>query len=96
MPSYESVIGLIQKKFDEIGLDRNSYTLGPDYKDDSFCLYKDGGDWCVGWNERGKKWPQAKFGGDLEAAEYLIFLLKKDGPDSGFPKIDWTAYASLP
>jgi hypothetical protein len=96
VPTTASVIGLIKKKFGEVGLDENSYTLGDAYRDDSFCLYTDGQHWFVGWNERGQRNELARFVGDIEAAEYLIFLIKKGSPVVPFPDLDWTEYARMP
>jgi hypothetical protein len=96
MPSISSVYSLIEKKLSEAGISRSAYTLGADYSDDSYCLYNDEKWWYLGWNERGKKSELARFVGDIEAAEYLVFLLRKDAPGADFPKFDWTEYASLP
>jgi hypothetical protein len=96
MPSVQSVFALIGRKFDDIGLDRAHYTLGDSYVDDRYCLYQDGENWCVGWNERGKRWETSRFKDDLAAAEYLLFLLLKRSESVNFPEIDWTEYAALP
>lgn len=96
MPTTASVTNLIKKKFDEIGLDQCAYTIGESYKDDAFCLYTDGQYWFVGWNERGQRNELARFAGDIEAAEYIIFLIKKGSRDLPFPDLDWTEYAKMP
>jgi hypothetical protein len=48
MPSKISIYGLIKRKFDEIGLNADHYSLGEEYKDDSDALYDDGEYWYVG------------------------------------------------
>jgi hypothetical protein len=95
MPSKISIYGLIKRKFDEIGLNADHYSLGEEYKDDSDALYDDGEYWYVGGNDRGKHFEEARFKNAVDAAEYLIFIKLKASQRS-FPKIDWTEYASLP
>jgi hypothetical protein len=95
VPSTQSILALVQKKFDDVGLNWAQYTLGSDYRDDSCCFYSDGSDYCVGWNELGKQWEAARFKDEIAAAEYLVFLLLKGTPKVSFPQIDWIEYASL-
>ncbi len=96
MPKLHAVYGLIRKKFEEIGLDPSTYTLGDEYQDDSYALYSDGDFWYVGGNDRGRPNESARFNSPARAAEHLIFLVLKGSPKITFPEIDWTEYASLP
>jgi hypothetical protein len=96
MPSDLNIYALIQRKLDSVGINRESYTLNDDYKDDSLALYNDGDKWFFGSNERGKKSEIASFRSGIAAAEYLIFFLYKKTDKLNFPNIDWTEYASLP
>lgn len=94
MPSTKSIYSLIDKKFRELGLDPNHYTIGDEYKDDSYSIREENGIWIVGSNDRGKTRDFARFDYDIDAAEFLI--LKLGSAKIIFPEIDWTEYASLP
>jgi hypothetical protein len=95
MPSKVSIYNFIKKKFDEIELDPDHYTLGDEYKEDSDALFDYEGYWYVGGNERGKHTEEARFKHPIDAAEYLIFIKYKSS-HKPLPQIDWTEYASLP
>lgn len=94
MPNTKSIYDLIDRKFRELEIDPNHYTIGNDYKDESYSIREENGLWIVGSNDRGKTRDFARFNYDIDAAEFLI--LKLGSPKVVFPDIDWSEYASLP
>lgn len=73
---------------------RTRFAVGT-VEDETSCLIKDGEGWTVGYGERGKLWPEARFDSATSAANYLIFTILKEPGGFTFPAVDWTGYASL-
>lgn len=96
MPSYKYVVDFLNRKIKEAVAPFTHFSVGS-VEDETLCLICEDDEWVVGYGERGKFWPRARFRSAVAAADHLIFLLLSRPNESfTFPAIDWTGYAALP